>query len=156
TGSPRTSILNVGNGCYGTATIDAIVAPPGYSVVWPQHGPQALSNAYSYWIPIQLDATAPGTYNGDLLVYTQSQAQPAHIHLPGVVHATISTDSVIRVSDWTGSEHDGNATFTVTRTGSTSQAATVDYRLVPELGSARQGVDVSFVSGTLTFAVGET
>lgn len=48
----------------------------------------------------------------------------------------------------------GTATITVTRTGSTSAQATVNYATSP--GTATQGVDYSHTSGTLTFPIGST
>jgi hypothetical protein len=51
-------------------------------------------------------------------------------------------------------ETDGTATITVTRTGSTAGATTVDF--TTRNGSAIAGLDYGTTSGTLTFAPGET
>ncbi|GAB4323660.1 MAG: hypothetical protein Kow0010_05130 [Dehalococcoidia bacterium] len=48
----------------------------------------------------------------------------------------------------------GTATITVTRTGSTSVQATVNYATSP--GTATQGADYVHVAGTLTFPIGST
>jgi uncharacterized delta-60 repeat protein len=51
-------------------------------------------------------------------------------------------------------ENAGAATITVLRRGGTTGSVTVDYRALP--GSATDGVDFTSVSGTLSFAEGET
>jgi hypothetical protein len=55
---------------------------------------------------------------------------------------------------FTGSETSGIATLTVTRTGSTTGAATVDYATSD--GTALQKSDYSIAGGTLNFAAGDT
>ena len=58
------------------------------------------------------------------------------------------------VNDVTRNEADGTMTFTVTKTGSTTLASTVNYATAN--GTALAGSDYTATSGTLSFAAGET
>ncbi|MEH6591464.1 MAG: retention module-containing protein, partial [Halioglobus sp.] len=64
---------------------------------------------------------------------------------------------VLSVNDMTVNEEDGTLTFTVTKTGATTQAVTVDYDITPD--SATTPADYSAddaLSGSLNFAANET
>ncbi|MCM3901511.1 MAG: hypothetical protein ND866_07375, partial [Pyrinomonadaceae bacterium] len=56
---------------------------------------------------------------------------------------------------YSAAENGGNATITVTRTGSTVSAASVTYATVPG-GTAQGGTDYASTSGTFIFDIGET
>jgi hypothetical protein len=89
------------------------------------------------------------------------------VNLSGAVNATVADaqglgtvttdDTALAIGDVTVTEGNGttvNATFTVTRTGLTTQATTVDFATAN--GTATAGLDYSAASGTLTFASGVT
>jgi hypothetical protein len=70
---------------------------------------------------------------------------------------TISNDDVAAhydVADVSVNEADGTVSFTVTRSGNTADATTVDFATSD--GTATDGVDYTAATGTLSFAVGET
>jgi hypothetical protein len=73
----------------------------------------------------------------------------------GVATGTITNDdSSLSISDVTVSEGAGNAVFTITRTGNTSLAETVEGTSIN--GTAKAPGDFTSTSGTLTFAAGES
>ncbi|MDP2348308.1 MAG: Calx-beta domain-containing protein, partial [Gammaproteobacteria bacterium] len=62
--------------------------------------------------------------------------------------------SSLAINDVTVNEAAGTATFTVTRSGATGAAATVDY--ATKDGTATAGTDYTAATGTVSFAAGET
>ena len=66
----------------------------------------------------------------------------------------LPTSSDFAVADITAGEGDGAAVFTVTRTGPTSDAETIDYTTAD--GTATAGSDYTATSGTLAFAPNQT
>jgi hypothetical protein len=72
--------------------------------------------------------------------YNTSAAQPGSLQFSSAAY--------------TVNEHDGTATITVTRTGGSSGAVTLDY--ATSNGTATAGSDYTATSGTLRFAAGET
>ena len=70
---------------------------------------------------------------------------------------TISNDDVAAhydIADVSANEADGTLTFTVTRSGNTADATTVDF--ASSDGTATDGSDYTAVTGTVSFAAGET
>ena len=70
---------------------------------------------------------------------------------------TISNDDIAAhydIADVSANEADGTLTFTVTRSGNTADATTVDFASVD--GTAVDGADYTAVTGTVSFAAGET
>ncbi|GAB1434362.1 hypothetical protein MASR2M32_05730 [Sphaerotilus sulfidivorans] len=78
--------------------------------------------------------------------------------VPASGTATIVDDEAAPViqplPDQTVNEGAGTVTFTITLSGPSEQTISVDYRTVP--GTALAGQDYSAITGTLTFAPGET
>ncbi|NQV69649.1 MAG: DUF4347 domain-containing protein [Pseudohongiella sp.] len=72
----------------------------------------------------------------------------------GTISADKNLAPVLSVSDITVGEDAGNAVLTVTRSGGTAGITAVQY--ATQDGSAKAGSDYTAVSGTLTFAAGET
>ncbi|HBB33561.1 MAG TPA: hypothetical protein DC064_17615 [Cyanobacteria bacterium UBA9273] len=66
----------------------------------------------------------------------------------------LPTLSINDVTITEGNSGTSNATFTVTRSGSTTQSSTVNFATAN--GTATAGSDYTAVSGTLTFAAGQT
>ncbi|MFM2347698.1 MAG: hypothetical protein RL654_2451, partial [Pseudomonadota bacterium] len=67
---------------------------------------------------------------------------------------TLGLPVIQPVPDQTVNEGTGTVTFTITLSRASEQAISVDYRTVP--GTALAGQDYSALTGTLTFAPGET
>ncbi|HIJ26789.1 MAG TPA: hypothetical protein HPP79_14105, partial [Gammaproteobacteria bacterium] len=99
-----------------------------------------------YWTP---DGNATGTQTA----FTIKAADDLGELSLSPVNVEITVNPIISVSDQVVTEGD-TATFTITLSGSTSQTVTVDY--ATQDNGTTAAVDYTAVSGTLTFAAGET
>ena len=88
----------------------------------------------------------PNNFISDGFVFGDATTATATDSQPGV--------PIFSIDDATLSESAGTATFTVTRSGITTGASTVDF--ATSSGTATSGTDFTAGSGTLSFAAGET
>jgi hypothetical protein len=112
----------------------------------------------SFSIPILNDAIYEG--NETFSVTLSGATNGASIGIPSTQLITIFDNrqppaiSIGDVSQTEGNSGTSNMTFIVTLTGATTVPATVQYQTFSN--SAQSGLDYQSVSGTLSFAVGET
>jgi hypothetical protein len=100
------------------------------------------------------DVSAAGTYS---VTWSAAPAQTAYMWLVAVQHAAPAPQpGTLRLSasGYSVNEGQGTAAVTVTRTGGSAGAVSVNY--ATSNGTATAGSDYTAVSGTLTFADGET
>jgi subtilisin family serine protease len=107
---------------------------------------------------VRLDATALrlGDYTADINVDSNDPVNP-HQVVPVVLHTELASGySTIQLSSATYSttEDGGRVTITVTRTGASNGAITVDYATNDDTATA--GSDYTATSGTLNWADGDT
>jgi hypothetical protein len=95
----------------------------------------------------------PGTYN---VTWNVTPAQAAMMYLLAIQYVPIPQHGTLQFnsSQYSVNEDDGTATITVTRTGGSAGAISVDYATSD--GSATAGIDYTAMSGTLHFADGQT
>jgi photosystem II stability/assembly factor-like uncharacterized protein len=109
-------------------------------------------------VPVLMDAVAEGdeTFFLNVVSPDATRAVVADGQGQATIKDSSSAASLVQfgAKSYLVSEADGQALITVTRTGDTSQAATVDYKTVSQTASERSDFTASF--GTLRFSPGET
>jgi hypothetical protein len=100
------------------------------------------------------DVSAAGTYN---VTWSATPAQTAYMWLVAVQHGAPAPQPgklQLSSSNYSVTENGGTAAITVTRTGGSDGAVSVNYATSD--GTATAGSDYTATSGTLNFAAGET
>ena len=106
-------------------------------------------------LPITNDVSAEVI---ERLTISIDNAQNAEIRTARATGYILDDDeeTVFTVLDQTVNEDDGTVTITVIRSGSDLSAATIDYGIDLAASTATDGLDFDAVSGSLSFADGET
>lgn len=132
-----------------------------------------LQASTTYWVVLQANSgtfawswTGDNTGDGSRYMHTWGESDDSGttwhtynvfpLQMSVVASTTaITTSQILLTSDsYTISEGGGSATITVTRTGDTSAAATVDYTTLD--GTSSNRTDYNTAVGTISFAAGET
>ncbi len=143
------TIQNTGT---GPLVLGSISVPTGYTIIGTNPTGTTLAEGTSITLTVRLTALAIGTYGGEInIVNNDFDENPYNFQITGIVAAA----PTLSINDITVNEATGTATFTVTRSGATGAAASVDYST--SNGSATAGSDYTAIAtGTVNFAIGET
>jgi len=124
----------------------------------PNNGFTVLETQEVSWDAVQAavatkDVSAAGTYD---VTWSVTPAQTALMYLVAVQHSPMPQPGMLQLSSsgYNVSEDQGMATVSVTRTGGSSGAVSVNYATSD--GTANAGSDYTASSGTLNFADGQT
>ena len=122
-------------------------------------GPIAIPEGDSLLL-VKTDTIKDNVFEGDETFILRATLTAQGTDYTASAVATIYDDNppAFSINDVTVSEADGTITFTVTKTGATALASSVDYSVAPNSAVTPDDytAGTSPLSGTLTFAAGET